>query len=32
MDEAATLAQASRLTGWRVTQGPFWLTLEGTKI
>jgi ubiquinone/menaquinone biosynthesis C-methylase UbiE len=32
MDEAATLAQASRLTGWRVTTGPFWLTIEGTTL
>ncbi len=28
-DEAAALAQASRLTGWRVTTGPLWLTVEG---
>ena len=28
-DEAAALAQASRLTGWRVTRGAFWLTIEG---
>jgi ubiquinone/menaquinone biosynthesis C-methylase UbiE len=29
--EAAQIAQASRLTGWRIAQGPFWLTIEGTK-
>ncbi len=29
-EEAAQLAQRSRLTGWRVTQGPLWLTIEGT--
>lgn len=28
--EAAALAQASRLTGWRVAAGTFWLTIEGT--
>ncbi len=28
--EAAVLAQASRLTGWRVASGPFWLSIEGT--
>jgi ubiquinone/menaquinone biosynthesis C-methylase UbiE len=27
--EAAALAQASRLTGWRVTRGALWLTIEG---
>lgn len=27
--EATALAQASKLTGWRVTTGPLWLTLEG---
>jgi ubiquinone/menaquinone biosynthesis C-methylase UbiE len=27
--EAADLAAASRLTGWRVGRGPLWLTLEG---
>ncbi|MCX7708009.1 MAG: class I SAM-dependent methyltransferase [Anaerolineae bacterium] len=31
-DEAAALAQASRLTGWRVARGPFWLSIEGRKI
>lgn len=31
-DEAAALAQASKLTGWRVTPGPFWLSIEGRKI
>jgi hypothetical protein len=29
-DEAAALCQASRLTGWRVARGPFWLSIEGT--
>jgi ubiquinone/menaquinone biosynthesis C-methylase UbiE len=28
--EAAHLAARSRLTGWRVTWGPLWLTIEGT--
>jgi ubiquinone/menaquinone biosynthesis C-methylase UbiE len=28
-EEAARLAGASRLTGWRVTAGPLWLTIEG---
>jgi len=28
-DEAAALARTSRLTGWRVTTGPLWLTIEG---
>ena len=28
-DEAAALLQASRLTGWRVARGPFWLSIEG---
>ncbi len=28
--EAAGLAQASRLTGWHVAPGPFWLSIEGT--
>jgi len=28
-NEAAALAQASRLRGWRVTQGPLWLMIEG---
>jgi ubiquinone/menaquinone biosynthesis C-methylase UbiE len=28
-DEAIDLASRSRLTGWRVTSGPFWLTIEG---
>lgn len=31
-DEAAALAQASRLTGWRVAQGPFWLSIEGKTV
>jgi ubiquinone/menaquinone biosynthesis C-methylase UbiE len=30
-EEAAHLAGSSRLTGWRVTQGPLWLTIEGTR-
>jgi len=29
-EEAAQLAKQSRLTGWRVTRSPLWLTLEGT--
>ncbi|MFN2292294.1 MAG: class I SAM-dependent methyltransferase [Anaerolineae bacterium] len=29
--EAALLAGQSRLTGWRVTRGPLWLTIEGCK-
>lgn len=28
-DEAILLAQESRLSGWRVTRGPLWLTIEG---
>jgi ubiquinone/menaquinone biosynthesis C-methylase UbiE len=28
--EAAHLANQSGLTGWRVTRGPLWLTIEGT--
>jgi ubiquinone/menaquinone biosynthesis C-methylase UbiE len=28
--EAAVLALQSGLTGWRVTRGPLWLTIEGT--
>lgn len=28
--EAALLAVQSHLTGWRVTHGPLWLTIEGT--
>jgi ubiquinone/menaquinone biosynthesis C-methylase UbiE len=28
--EAAQLAAQSRLTGWRVTRGPLWLTIEGS--
>lgn len=27
-DEAAALAQASPLSGWRVARGPFWLSIE----
>ena len=29
--EAAELAAASTLTGWRVSRGPLWLVLEGSK-
>jgi len=29
-EEAAQLAEQSRLTGWSVTRSPLWLTLEGT--
>jgi ubiquinone/menaquinone biosynthesis C-methylase UbiE len=29
--EAARLAGQSRLAGWRVTHGPLWLTIEGTR-
>ena len=29
-EEADHLAGQSRLTGWRVTHGPLWLTIEGT--
>lgn len=28
-DEIASLLQTSRLTGWRVVRGPFWLSIEG---
>jgi ubiquinone/menaquinone biosynthesis C-methylase UbiE len=28
--EAAQLAQRSKLTGWHVASGPFWLSIEGT--
>ena len=28
--EAARLAEQSRLSGWRITRGPLWLTIEGT--
>ena len=31
LQEAACLAGQSRLTGWRVTHGPLWLTIEGTQ-
>jgi len=27
--EAAQLAEQSRLSGWRITRGPLWLTIEG---
>ncbi len=30
LHEAMHLAEQSRLTGWRVTRGPLWLTIEGT--
>jgi hypothetical protein len=30
LQEAVDLAKQSRLTGWGVTQGPLWLTIEGT--
>ncbi len=30
--EAARLAEQSRLSGWRVTRGPLWLTIEGTAL
>jgi hypothetical protein len=30
LQEAADLAEQSRLTGWRVTRGPLWLTIEGS--
>jgi ubiquinone/menaquinone biosynthesis C-methylase UbiE len=29
--EALELAERSRLSGWRVTRGPLWLIIEGTK-
>jgi hypothetical protein len=29
IQEAAHLAAQSRLSGWRVTHGPLWLTIEG---
>jgi len=29
--EAAQLAEKSRLTDWCATQGPLWLTIEGTR-
>jgi len=29
--EAAGLAAQSRLAGWRVTEGPLWLTIEGSR-
>lgn len=31
-EEAARLAQASRLTGWRVARGPIWLSIEGRTL
>ena len=31
LQEAAHLAGQSRLTAWRVTHGPVWLTIEGVK-
>jgi ubiquinone/menaquinone biosynthesis C-methylase UbiE len=30
--EAAGLLQGSRLTGWRVAHGPFWLSIEGHTV
>jgi len=30
--EAARLAEQSRLSSWRVTGGPLWLTIEGTAL
>ena len=30
-DEAGALAEGSQLTGWRVSYGPLWLTVEGHK-
>jgi hypothetical protein len=30
--EAAHLAGQSHLTGWRVPQGPLWLTIEGVTL
>jgi ubiquinone/menaquinone biosynthesis C-methylase UbiE len=29
---AAQLAEQSRLSSWRVTRGPLWLTIEGTSV
>ena len=31
LDEAAALAEQSRLRSWRVTAGPLWLTIEGVQ-
>ena len=31
-EEAAGLLQISRLTGWRVARGPFWLSIEGYTV
>jgi ubiquinone/menaquinone biosynthesis C-methylase UbiE len=31
-EEAAGLLQTSRLTGWRVARGPFWLSIEGHTV
>jgi len=31
-DEAAALLQTSRLTGWRVARGLFWLSIEGHTV
>ena len=31
-EEAAELALASRLTGWRIVRGPLWLIIEGTTV
>ena len=30
--EAARLAEQSRLSGWRVTRGPLWLIIEGMAV
>lgn len=31
-EEAAELVRASKLTGWRIASGPFWLSIEGRTI
>lgn len=31
-EEATKLASESHLTGWQVTRGPLWLTIEGRKV
>ena len=31
-DEVAGLLQTTRLTGWRVARGPFWLSIEGYTV
>ena len=30
LEEVTALADASRLSGWRIEEGPFWVILEGT--